>query len=70
MGSKKIVRLSADEVLECDQSSSGCKGGTANRVLAWGKRKGFIPEECFTKEEEGSVKTECTLDSLAENECR
>lgn len=68
MGSSKIVRLSADEVLDCDQSSTGCKGGTINRALAWGKRKGFIPEECYVKEE--GVKTECTADTLGENECR
>jgi len=67
MGSKKIVKLSVDEVLECDTSSNGCKGGTANRVLAWGKRKGFIPAECHTKLEE---KAECTLETLSENECR
>jgi hypothetical protein len=49
MGSKQIVRLSAQEVLDCDHSSQGCKGGTANRVLTWGKRKGFVPEDCYTK---------------------
>ncbi len=43
MGSQKHVKLSSDEVLDCDSSSLGCKGGTVNRVLAWGKRKGFVP---------------------------
>lgn len=47
MGSKKIVKLSAKEVLDCDKSSDGCKGGTVNRALAWGKRKGFVPDECY-----------------------
>lgn len=47
MGSNKRVTLSAKEVLECDQSGTGCKGGTVNRVLAWGKRKGFVTEECY-----------------------
>jgi hypothetical protein len=35
-------------------------------VLAWGKRKGFVPEECYSKNEE----QKCTSDTLAENECR
>lgn len=69
MAGSKVVRLSADEILECDASSSGCKGGTINRALAWGKRKGFIPEECYVKEE-GESKQECTLETMAENECR
>lgn len=64
-GGNRKVTLSAQEILDCDKTSSGCKGGTINRVLAWGKRKGFMPEECYTKGEE-----ECTQDTVAENECR
>jgi hypothetical protein len=41
--SKQKVTLSAEEILDCDKTSNGCKGGTMNRVLAWGKRKGFTP---------------------------
>lgn len=67
MGSKKRVTLSAKEVLECDQSGTGCKGGTVNRVLAWGKRKGFVSEECYESPEAGE---ECSAETLQENECR
>lgn len=41
------VKLSTQELIDCDKTSNGCKGGTVNRVLAWGKRKGFITEECY-----------------------
>ena len=70
MGSQKIVRLSASEVLDCDHSSQGCKGGTANRVLTWGKRKGFVPEECYIKPEVEADKDntkpveQCSIESL------
>lgn len=67
MGSKKRVNLSAQEVLECDHSSAGCKGGTVNRVLSWGKRKGFITEECYAPPVENE---ECSSETLQENECR
>lgn len=74
----KRVKLSAQELIDCDQSSNGCKGGTMNRVLAWGKRKGFVEEECYSNEAEpveGSnenslAPVECTSDTLTENECR
>ena len=68
MGSKKNVVLSADEILDCDKTSNGCKGGYVNRVLAWGKRRGFVPESCYSKSTEPDAS--CTLESLAENECR
>jgi len=63
------VRLSSKELIECDKTSNGCKGGTVNRVLAWGKRKGFIPEECYSASEDAE-QAECTVESLQENECR
>lgn len=47
------VKLSAQEILNCDHTSNGCKGGTMNRVLAWGKRKGFITEECYSQDLDG-----------------
>lgn len=64
-GSGVKVTLSAEEVLQCDKSSQGCKGGQANRALLWGKRKGFIPESCYQ-----SDKGTCPADHLKTNECR
>jgi len=64
--SGKQIRLSAQEVLDCDKLSKGCKGGNANRSLTWSKRKGFIAEECYHPEKEG----ECPADHLKTNECR
>ena len=68
MGSQQIVRLSAQEVLDCDKTSESCKGGYVNRVLSWGKRRGFIPETCYTKSQD--PKYVCELETLGENECR
>ena len=60
------IKLSAQEVLDCDKSSKGCIGGTANRPLLWGKRKGFITEECYNPEKQG----ECPANHLKTNACR
>lgn len=49
----KLVELSANEVLDCDATSRGCKGGNSNRVFTWGKRKGFITKECYQPAETG-----------------
>jgi cathepsin B len=38
-----------------------------NRVLNWGKRKGFIPEECRPY---AAKKNECEEDHLQTDECR
>jgi hypothetical protein len=38
-----------------------------NRVLNWGKRKGFIPEECMPYT---GKKEECEEDHLQTDECR
>lgn len=69
--SNKKVKLSEQEILDCDHTSEGCKGGSMNRVLAWGKRKGYITEECYTRANDAEeYKNECTSETLAENECR
>lgn len=68
MGSQQIVRLSADEILDCDKTSNACKGGYVNRVLSWGKRRGFVPETCYIKSSDPDAV--CQIESLAENECR
>lgn len=62
----KLIELSADEVIDCDHTNHGCKGGNANRVLTWGKRKGFIAKECYEK----SVPRVCPTDHLTMNTCR
>ena len=41
------VKLSAQEILDCDKANNGCSGGNVNKVLTWGKRRGFLPETCF-----------------------
>lgn len=65
---KKPVRLSAQEVIDCDKGNYGCEGGYVTRALSWGKRKGFIPEECYPYTAE---KAECDADEhLSTNECR
>ena len=38
-----------------------------NKVLAWGKRRGFLPETCYPKT---GTQGECPDDHLEENECR
>ena len=40
------VRLSAQEIIDCDKANTGCTGGNVNKVLTWGKRRGFVPESC------------------------
>ena len=60
------IKLSAEDVLDCDHGSQGCKGGSVNRVFNWGKRKGFITEECYQPAEKGV----CPANHLLENECR
>ncbi len=62
----ELLSISAAEVLDCDKSSQGCKGGNANRPLLWGKRKGFISEECYAPETAG----ECPAEHLKTNACR
>lgn len=61
------VRLSSQELIDCDKGSYGCNGGYVNRVLNWGKRKGFVPEFCYPYQGE---KGECPEDYLETSECR
>ena len=66
--SNRTVRLAAQEVIGCDKNNYHCEGGYVTRALSWGKRKGFIPEECFPYE---AKEGECSVDDhLASNECR
>ena len=63
----KYIKLSSQELIDCDKANQGCKGGNVNKVLTWGKRKGFIPETCYeTTGEQG----ECPEEHLTENSCR
>lgn len=47
MGSNQTVQLSAQEIIDCDDNEFGCESGYVNKVLQWGKKKGFILEECM-----------------------
>lgn len=67
MASNTTVQLSAQEVVSCDESQNGCEGGYVNKVLNWGKKKGFITEQCLSYT--GSQQ-ECEVDHLESNECR
>ena len=40
------VQLSKQEIIDCDVGSFGCVGGYVNKVLQFGRSKGFILEEC------------------------
>ena len=65
-GKLQPVRLSSQELIDCDNNSS-CSRGTVNKVLNWGKRKGFLPETCFPST---GAEKECPDDHMTENECR
>lgn len=65
---KKPVRLSAQEILSCDRGNYHCEGGYSTRALNWGKRKGFILDECMPY---NGTKSTCDIDDHFENnECR
>ena len=63
----KTVQLSIQEVIDCDQNQQGCEGGYVNKVLQWGKKKGFITADCH---EYIGQKSECEVDHFETNECR
>lgn len=67
MATNKTVQLSVQEVLDCDQNSQGCEGGYVNKVLQWGKKKGYVTAECH---EYSGDKQECDVDHFETNECR
>lgn len=56
--------LSRNEFIDCDANSKGCKGGDVQRVLNYGKRKGFIEDSCYP--EAG----QCPEDHFETNTCR
>ena len=66
-GTQGLVRLSAQELLDCDRTSNGCQGGNCNRAITWGKKKGFIPEQCYPNT---GKQGECPDEHLTENTCR
>jgi len=68
MGSNNTVQLSAQEILDCDDNQFGCDGGYGNKVLTWGKKKGFIAEECHN--DYSGKANECEVDHLESNTCR
>lgn len=65
-GKREKVTLSSQEIIDCDKNSE-CNRGTVNKVLTWGKRRGFVPESCYPST---GKKGECPEEHLQENECR
>jgi len=49
IGSKdqKLTQLSVQEILSCDVSNNGCKGGYINTALDYIRSKGVVDEQCF-----------------------
>lgn len=68
MASNRTVKLSAQELVSCDASQFGCEGGYANKVLNWGRKRGFVTEDCMPYT--GKETTECDVDHFETNECR
>lgn len=64
---KTPVKLSTQEILDCDKANYGCNGGYVTRTLNWGKRKGFISDACYSFKGKAG---ECAEDHLEANECR
>lgn len=54
-------------MVDCDESGYGCAGGYVNKVLHWGRNKGFILEECM---EYNGYQSECEVDHEESNPCR
>lgn len=64
MKSNTTVRLSTQEIVDCDVNSYNCEGGYVNKVLNFGKKNGYILEECM--EYNGKSK-ECEVDHMESN---
>lgn len=47
MVTNKTIKLSSQELINCDVNGSGCEGGYVNKVLTWGRKKGYVTEECM-----------------------
>jgi cathepsin B len=45
--SEKSINLSAQELLTCDSSNNGCKGGQLNTALEYITSKGLVEQECY-----------------------
>jgi len=67
MQAKEKIKLSTQEILECDVGNQGCTAGFVNRVLMFGQNKGYVPEECMEAKEKVA---ECEVDHFENNECR
>ena len=65
-GSGERVQLSSQELIDCDKFSE-CARGTVNKVLNWGKRRGFVAEHCYPST---GKQGECPEEHLEENDCR
>ena len=64
----RTVTLSSQEIIDCDKTNYHCDGGYVTRVLNWGKRKGFLPEDCRPY---SGAKGNCTDEfDYTEDECR
>lgn len=44
---QRLVQLSTQELLSCDVSNQGCKGGYLNNSLDYVRAKGLVDETCF-----------------------
>lgn len=67
MGSNNTVRLSAQEIIDCDTANNGCDGGYVNKVFNFGMKKGFVTEDCH---EYKAKSKECEIDHFESNQCR
>ena len=65
-GSGNPLRISTQELIDCDPNVE-CGRGTVNKVLNWGRRRGFVAESCFAP---AGKKGECPEEHLSENDCR
>jgi C1A family cysteine protease len=54
----KLNALSPQELLSCDVSNQGCKGGHLNNALDYIKSNGLVDEACFPYKADSDVKCE------------